>query len=50
MVNTVRNVIDMEHSTSKEIAFEYFKRAADQGCTAAYTNLGICYQNGEGTP
>jgi TPR repeat protein len=49
LINTVRNAIDMDHSTSKEIAFEYFRRSADQGCIAAFTNLGICYQNGEGT-
>ena len=31
-----------------EIAFNYFKRAAEQGNPSAITNLGICYQNGEG--
>ena len=45
-----KSVLDIEMNNTKEIAFNYFKRAANQGNPSAITNLGICYQNGEGVP
>ena len=42
-MNSLRNIVDMQLNSNKEVAFEYFKKAADQGNLSAITNLGICY-------
>ena len=42
------SIIDMMQYQPSVIAFNFFQRSAEQGYPPAVTNLGICYENGEG--